>query len=257
MNDPSALSILDECDTILTSNAQDVDKFKELQEKEKKMTKGVKNTVAHLKGIVTRLGDDKLYNSISSPEGGKITTEELQNKLFLGEIDAKEFLEYLDTNEDGNISFEEFKTALFQSSDLKQDLFKKFNTYFANKKIQISLETMNKIVEFYSQKELLKNERIDEIKTETKRDVEEKLADNLLEQRHLEYLATAWTLSPEELDKEIQFATTLITLARHIKPINSAYSFNNELTYDYIKSMRDEYIENQKLTGLFGGAKKV
>jgi hypothetical protein len=215
---------------------------------ERMMSESLLETLHHLKSRVAKVGYEKLYNQISS--NGKISATELCEKLLIGEEEATAFMAYLDSNGDGNVSFDEFKSAMELASDLKADVFKSVDSFFAQKKetVPLSLDTMNKICDFFNQKESVKNTQIDTVKSTIQSHCEE---NPVYDPEHLDYLAKTWLMNRGQLEKEIEFATLLTTLARKLIPIVNDYSFNNELIYEYIKNKKDDYVKKQNSTGLF------
>jgi hypothetical protein len=209
------------------------------------MNSSLIETLQHLKTRADKVGIERLYNQISS--GGKISTTELVNKLLITEDEANAFMAHIDTNGDGNVSLEEFKSALELSSDLKKEIFNSLDTFFTQKQNTFSLETMNKICDFFSQKETQKNNQVDNVKKILQTHCEE----NTYEAEHLDYLEKMWLMNKVQLEKETSFANLILVLAKKLIPVVGDYSFNNELIYEYIKGKRDEYVKNQNSTGLF------
>jgi hypothetical protein len=244
----SANDVVNDIDTILKSNATILNKMTSKINAERMMSDSLLETLHHLKSRVAKVGYEKLYNQISS--NGKISATELCDKLLIGEEEATAFMAYLDSNGDGNVSFDEFKSAMELASDLKAEVFKSIDSFIAQKKetVPLSLDTMNKICDFFNQKESVKNTQIDTVKSTIQSHCEE---NPVYDAEHLDYLAKTWLMNRGQLEKEIEFATLLTTLARKLIPIVSDYSFNNELIYEYIKNKKDDYVKKQNSTGLF------
>ena len=245
MNDPNCNLILEDCDIILTSNASVVSSITSKVVSERTMNPSLVETLQHLKARANKVGAEKLYNQICL--NGKISTTELVDKLLVSEDEATAFMNYLDVNGDGNVSLQEFKSALELSGDKKKEIFNSLDTFFTQKQNTFSLETMNKICDFFSQKETQKNIQVDNVKSVIQSHCEEVT----YEAEHLDYLEKMWLMNKVELEKETQFANLILVLAKKLVPIVGDYSFNNELIYEYIKNKRDVYVRNQNSTGLF------
>ena len=245
MSDQACNLILDDCDTILTSNASIISNITSKLMSERTMNQSLIETLQHLKSRADKVSIDRLYNQISS--GGKISTNELVDKLLITEDEASSFMAHIDSNGDGSVSVEEFKSALILSSDLKTEIFSSLDTFFTQKQNTFSLETMNKICDFFSQKETQKNIQVDNVKSVIQSHCEE----NIYETEHLDYLEKMWLMNKVQLEIEASFANLILVLAKKLIPIVGDYSFNNELIYEYIKNKRDVYVRKQNSTGLF------